>query len=248
MRLHWRDCLETIEHFFYLDESKKFSFGRILSRTITYFADTQLDRDPLRSARDDAACYRADPSPSKTRRRLRAYSKSNDVYSGRLYAKRFALWNRNKLFLTLEIKINGIWHSGANEKERERLETFQRLIYSQIKFSILSWILNDLSVTYLSLSIMFKIVGGAQAIRYLTISLWPCLDARCSAVWPVSSIDRSEYPFWWSCFKVGRLPIFAALSISSQFFSSNSAVNPWTPEFRPKSLSRGLQIETRDPD
>jgi len=76
---------------------------RTLSRTIiTYFANTQLNRDPPRSARADAACCRAGPSLSKTRRLLRAYSKWNDVCSEQLYAKRFALWN--KLFLTLGIK------------------------------------------------------------------------------------------------------------------------------------------------
>lgn len=59
--------------------------------TTTYFANTQLDRDPLPSTRVDAACFRVGPLPSKRRRRLRAYSKWNDVCSGQLYAKQFAL-------------------------------------------------------------------------------------------------------------------------------------------------------------
>jgi len=77
---------------------------RTFSQTITYFANTQLNRDPPRSARADAACCRVGPSLSKTRRRLQAYSKWNDVCSEQLYAKRFDLWNRNKLFLILGIK------------------------------------------------------------------------------------------------------------------------------------------------
>lgn len=45
-------------------------------------------------------------------------------------------------------------------------------IYSQMK--IFNFIIEFYSIhisTYLSLSIMFKIVGGAHAMRYLTMSL-----------------------------------------------------------------------------
>lgn len=46
--------------------------------------------------------------------------------------------------------------------------------------------------TYLSLSTMLRIVGGEQAIKYRTISLWPCLAAKCKAVCPLASIESRE--------------------------------------------------------
>lgn len=95
--------------------------------------------------------------------------------------------------------------------------------------------------TYLSLSIMLRMLDGAQAMRYLTISLWPCLEAKWRAVCPVASIDKREYPFAWRSFTAWISPIFAAFKMPSLVFSNKPALKEWTSELRLKSLSRGLQ-------